>query len=278
MKKTIAFLKILAKKTKENELMLMSNALTYKLLIAIFPFIIFLMTLMGFLNIGLGKYLSDISNVLPEPAQEILDTFLTEVVETKRVSLLSTSFLISIYSASTGFNSIIQGLNKAYGEQDKRPFIKKRGTSVLLVFIFAVLVYFALFLFIFNDFIKNIIIKYTILEFIPYFLDSLFLYVFIGLILLIMVLVIYKIAICKKVTIASIFPGALFTVVFWLILSKGFNIYINNFSRYSKVYGSIGGIFVLVIWINMISLILLLGGQINAILENRIEYIHIEKE
>ena len=263
----IKFIKILVKKTLENELMLMSNALTYKLLIAIFPFIIFLMTLLGFSNLNIEQYIIGLSKTLPNPIEDILIVFVKEVIQTPNVSLLSTSFLVTIYSASTGFNSIIQGLKRAYEQDDNRSFIIKRGTSVMLVFIFAILVNCSLLLFIFSDYIKNMIIKYTALEFIPYFLDSLFLYVFIAMVLLVMVLVIYKISISKKVTLKSILPGAIITVFSWLILSKGFNIYINNFSRYSKIYGSIGSIFVLVIWINMISLILLLGGQVNAILE-----------
>lgn len=263
----IKFIRILIKRTLENELMLMANALTYKLLIAIFPFIIFLMTLVGFFNLNLQEYLLEIGKTLPKPIENILIVFIKEVIQTKSVSLLSTSFLVTIYSASTGFNSIIQGLNRAYEQEDTRNFILKRGTSVMLVFIFAILVNFSLLLFIFSDYIKNLIIKYTSLEFIPYFLDSLFLYIFIAIILLVMVLVIYKISISKKVTLKSILPGAITTVIAWLVLSKGFNIYINNFSRYSKIYGSIGSIFVLVIWINMISLILLLGGQVNAVLE-----------
>lgn len=137
----------------------------------------------------------------------------------------------------------------------------------MLVFIFAILVNCSLLFFIFSDYIGKLIIKYTPLEFIPYFLDSIFLYIFIALVLLVMVLVIYKISISRKVTLKSILPGAIISVFSWLILSKGFNIYINNFSKYSKIYGSIGSIFVLVIWLNMISLVLLLGGQINAILE-----------
>lgn len=263
----IKFIRILIKKTLENELMLMSNALTYKLLIAIFPFIIFLMTLLGFSNLNIEQYIIEVSKTLPNPIEDILIVFVKEVIQTPNVSLLSTSFLVTIYSASTGFNSIIQGLNRAYEQEDDRSFIIKRGTSVMLVFIFAILVNCSLLLFIFSDYIKNMIIKYTKLEFIPYFLDSLFLYIFIAMVLLVMVLVIYKISISKKVVLKSILPGAIITVFSWLILSKGFNIYINNFSRYSKIYGSIGGIFVLVIWINMISLILLLGGQVNAILE-----------
>ncbi|MBS5793758.1 MAG: YihY/virulence factor BrkB family protein [Lachnospirales bacterium] len=265
--KVVNFIRVLIKKTLENELMLMSNALTYKLLIAIFPFIIFLMTLLGFSNLNVEDYIIEASKTLPEPIENILIVFVKEVVHTKSVSLLSTSFLVTIYSASTGFNSIIQGLNRAYGQEDTRNFILKRGTSVMLVFIFAILVNCSLLFFIFSDYIGKLIIKYTPLEFIPYFLDSIFLYIFIGLVLLVMVLVIYKISISRKVTLKSILPGAIISVFSWLILSKGFNIYINNFSKYSKIYGSIGSIFVLVIWLNMISLVLLLGGQINAILE-----------
>lgn len=265
--KVVNFIRVLIKKTLENELMLMSNALTYKLLISIFPFIIFLMTLLGFSNLSLEGYIIEASKTLPEPIENILIVFVKEVVHTKSVSLLSTSFLVTIYSASTGFNSIIQGLNRAYGQEDTRNFILKRGTSVMLVFIFAILVNCSLLFFIFSDYIGKLIIKYTPLEFIPYFLDSIFLYIFIGLVLLVMVLVIYKISISRKVTLKSILPGAIISVFSWLILSKGFNMYINNFSKYSKIYGSIGSIFVLVIWLNMISLVLLLGGQINAILE-----------
>lgn len=262
----LTFCKTLIKKTVENELMLMSNALTYKLLLSLFPFIIFLMTLIGFSKIDLTGYILTINNSLPEPIAQLLSVFLKEVIQTKNVSLLSTSFLITIYSASTGFNSIIQGLNRAYEQEDKRNFFIKRGTSVMLVFIFALLVNLSLFIFIFSDYIGNLILKYTSLEFIPYFLNSLFLYVFVALVLLVMVLIIYKISICKKVSLKEVLPGALFSVTFWLILSKAFNIYVNNYSKYSKIYGSIGSIFVLVIWLNMISLVLLMGGQVNAIL------------
>ena len=191
----IKFIKILIKKTLENELMLMSNALTYKLLIAIFPFIIFLMTLLGFANLNIEPYIIEASKTLPKPIESILITFVKEVVQTKSASLLSTSFLVTIYSASTGFNSIIQGLNRAYEQEDTRNFIIKRGTSVMLVFIFAILVNCSLLIFIFSDYIEQLIIKYTPLEFIPYFLNSVFLYIFIGMVLLVMVLVIYKISI-----------------------------------------------------------------------------------
>ena len=267
MNKFFKFIKILVRKSSENEVILIANALTYKLLLSIFPFIIFIMTLIGFFNLNVDSYIIELSAKLPLPIKQILLVFLDEVIYTKNISMLSTSFLITIYSASTGFNSIIQCLNKIYDIELNKGFLIQRGTSIMLVFIFTLLINSFLFIFIFSDYIKTLIIKYTSLEFIPYFLDSTFLYVFIYLVLLIIILVVYKLAIFKKVSLKSILPGAIITAFGWIVLSKGFNIYINNFSKYSKIYGSIGGIFVLVIWINIISLLLLLGGQINAILE-----------
>ncbi len=110
----IKFIKVLIKKTSENELMLMSNALTYSLLLSIFPFIIFIMTLVGFFNFDIEIYVVEASKNLPKPIAQLLLLFLDEVINTKSVSLLSTSFLVTIYSSSNGFNSIIQGLNRVY--------------------------------------------------------------------------------------------------------------------------------------------------------------------
>lgn len=267
MKKFYKFLKILINKTKKNELILMSNALTYKLLVALFPFIIFIITLFGFFNIQVELPLQESIKILPEQVYKILNLFFQEVVFTKRISLLSSSFILATYSASTGFYSIIQVLNRAYEQKETRSVFKVRFVSVMLVFIFAILINLSLALFVFSDLIKNFILKYTIFKFLAQLLDSLFFYLFIGIVLFCMILVIYKIAINKKLSLPSILPGSLFTVIGWSVFSKLFNIYINNFSKYSVIYGSIGSILLFFLWLNIISCLFLIGGQINAILQ-----------
>ncbi len=274
MKKVIQFLKNFLKKVNANELFLISNALTYKLVLAVIPFVIFLLSLIAFFDIEMGSYIKDLNIILPTPLYQILNTVLTEVLETKRIELVSTSFIAAIYSISSGFNSVIIGLNKIYGKP-KKNFFKRRLISIIFVFIFAILTNFILLFFVFVDYIKYLFLEYTKFN-LYHFWDSLFLYILIIIALLIITLIIYKIAIFKKLKIKNIAPGALFTVTFWLILSKLFNIYINNYSKYSKVYGSIGSVFVLIIWLNMISLIFLLGAQLNAMLEKHF-YISIEK-
>ena len=76
----------------------------------------------------------------------------------------------------------------------------------------------------------------------------------------------YSLASCEKISILSTIPGAVSAAFFWIVSGYLFNLYILNFGKYSKIYGSIGGVFVLSIWINLMSFILLLGGEINAAL------------
>lgn len=269
MEKTLVFIITVIKRVKNNDLISMANALTYKLVISIFPFIIFLMTIIGFLNINPNNFLKGIEQEFPSDIMNIINAFMKEVIYTKRLSLLSSSLFISIVSASSGFNSMIRGLNKAYEIKETRNYIKVRLISILLVVVFAGLMIASLMLFIFSDAVKKLIVEYSILTDIPKFIDGFTMYFLNFFILCVIIVIIYKIAICRKISSNKLIPGAAFSAVSWLILSKGFNIYVNNFSRFSKVYGSIGSVFILLFWINMISFILLIGGQINAVLYDR---------
>jgi membrane protein len=86
-------------------------------------------------------------------------------------------------------------------------------------------------------------------------------------VLLITTMMIYKLSNCKRPRLLSVMPGAMVTVALWIISSKAFNLYINNFARYSKLYGSIAGVFILIMWLNIISTALLLGSEINSMLD-----------
>ena len=139
VRKFLNFVFGFVRKFEENELIYFANALTYRLLLAMFPFIIFLMTLFGFLDLEVGGYIKRIAVAMPSDVREILFVFLEEVVYSKNVSLLSISLLLSVFSASSGFNYLIKGINKAFDIEDERNFIKKIVISILLVFLFSFL-------------------------------------------------------------------------------------------------------------------------------------------
>lgn len=268
--KFIAFVVEIIKRVKENDLISMANALTYKLIISIFPFIIFLMTLIGFLDIDISGYVFDITRDIPVQVQDIFHTFIEEVFETKQIAILSVSLLIYIYTASSGFHSFIKGLNRAYGVKEKRGFFFTRLISFFLVVLFTFSIILSIYILILTDVINSIIISYSMLKEIPTILKSAWLNVIMVIIMYFTIVLVYRLGADIKVKLVQILPGAIFTASSWLILSKCFNIYVNNFDRFSVVYGSIGGLFVFMFWLNLLSYVVLIGCQINAVLGDKI--------
>lgn len=266
LKKAFNFIHMLIKRFFEDEVIAMSNELTYKLILAIFPFIIFAMSLIGFFNIDGNYLLSQIDGILPDQIHSMLVVFVNEVVNEKNPGILSVSLIVSIFSSSSGFNAIIKGINKAYGITDKRNILQKRLISMLLTVVFAVTLVSSALLFVFRDKIASLLMRYfpgnsavsTVFSYTGYTL-SLFALFF-------AIITIYKFSCGKKIKLTDFIPGALVTVVIWTMAGKVFNIYINNFSNYSKVYGSVASVFILMFWLNLISVALLLGSEVNALL------------
>jgi membrane protein len=252
-----------------NDLVDMANALSFKLILSIFPFIIFLMSLIAFLEVDVSGYLVAFTNNVPSEVGDIINTFIDEVVNTKRVTLLSSSLLVAMVSASSGFFTLMKGLNRAYDVTIKRNYLFRRFISLLLVIIFTALIITSLYICMFSDILNDkLFANHPELSEVMLSVRS---YAVAALLMFFMIILIYLLAVEKKIGIRRLIPGALFTMGLWLVVSKCFNIYVNNFSRYSAVYGSIGAIFVFALWINFLSYALLIGGQINAVIYDKME-------
>ncbi len=258
------FLKKLVDEFFRDNVLSLANELTYKLLLASFPFLIFLITLVGFMNLDADMFIQQVSLAFPENIAHFIETIVVEVVDARHGAVMSFSLLFAVYSSSSGFCAIMRGINLAYGFEDKRGFIRSRIIAVLASGIFALCFILSLLVLVFGD---------KLLTLIPFNLPSWTDYLFgIGRYLLAMVLLniivalIYKISVSERVSFMSVMPGALFTAVIWVVSTKLFNIYVNNFSRFSLTYGSIASVFIMIFWLNIISIILLLGGEINAVL------------
>jgi membrane protein len=257
-----------------NDLVDMANALSFKLILSIFPFIIFLMSLIAFLEVDVSGYLVAFTNNVPGEVGDIINTFIDEVVNTKRVTLLSSSLLVAMVSASSGFFTLMKGLNRAYDVTIKRNYLFRRFISLLLVIIFTALIITSLYICMFSDILNDkLFANHPELSEVMLSVRS---YAVAALLMFFMIILIYLLAVEKKIGIRRLIPGALFTMGLWLVVSKCFNIYVNNFSRYSAVYGSIGAIFVFALWINFLSYALLIGGQINAVIYDKMEVKHRE--
>lgn len=265
--KTAIFIREVYVRMRDNELVDMANALTFKLILSVFPFIICIISSVAFFNLDINRVISSFLSDVPDSVRDILMGFITEVTDTKRVSLLSTSLLVSLFSSSSGIYTFMKGINRAYNAQERRGYIAQRCISLLVVILFTALIVLSLYVYIFSDRINELVFGSE--PHLPVIVINLRSYIITYCLTFIMIVAIYMLSVVERPKIRQLVPGAVFTMAAWLGISKCFNIYINNFSRYSAVYGSIGAVFVFALWLNLLSYVLLIGGQINAICFDR---------
>jgi len=266
MDKIIVFIIKIYKEVKEDDIFSIANNLTYKILLSLFPFVLILMSMLSYFNIDPEYFISSLNGSLPDDIMDVAAAFIIDLTQIKRPSVLSVSIIFLLYSASGGFNTVMQGINKAYGQKDSRNFFHRRLVSVILLVFFIIAIVFSLVMLIFSDNIYHLIAGYF--HSIK-LLDSVFSfagYIITVSVLLICVMAINSLALAGKKHFRRLLPGSCFTVLCWVILSKGFNIYVSNFSRYSTLYGSVAGIMLLMIWLNLICTCLLIGSEINALI------------
>jgi membrane protein len=172
--------------------------------------------------------------------------------------------LATVWAASNGVNAIIKGLNKAYDEEETRPFWKVRGFSVIATLILAVVILVSMLMLVFGRIIGEYLFKW--LDYpnaFPWIWSVIKLAI--PLVALFGVfLLLYRVLPNRRLSWKDAVPGSLFTTLGWIVSSLLFSVYVNQFGNYAKTYGSLGGIIVLLIWLYWSSIIVLLGGEINA--------------
>ncbi len=257
--------RFLMKVNKENELTSLSYELTLKIIVAVFPFLMFLVAVLSKLNFDTGLLYELLQPHVPDSVLTMLDKFIVSIKpEDTTAGLISTTLLFAIFSASSGFFAVNRGINKTYHIDDKRNYVHRRLVSIMQVLIFTVTIIITLITLIFSDVILDFLEKFDILPFNTDFLYTSTMNLIIFGIMAFLIMLIYAIAIAEPIHFISTLPGTLFTLVFWTISSKGYNIYINNFSKYSSIYGALGTGLIFIFWINIIAFVLLIGCQINA--------------
>jgi membrane protein len=265
----IAFIKLLLKKLDDDDIFALSSQLAYGLLLSLFPFLIFLFTIFGYLPLDSSEVLVSLKAILPSNVYELIYTTVIELFDSKKGNLLSFSLIITIWSSSTGLSAVIRGLNRAYNQKETRSFIVLKLSGIIGTLGLTFMIIIAFFLLI----VGNIIgLKLTLwLGFnINFNLFWNLMRYFLALILMIFIFaVIYKVTPTVNLTFENVFPGAIFATIGWLLSSLGFAYYVDNFGNYSMVYGSIATIIVLMIWLYISSLVILIGGEINSIINKK---------
>jgi len=252
-------------KSEKDDVFALSSQLAYYLVLSFFPFMLFLMTLVGFSDLSSTEILEGLSVVLPKTILELTQSTVKEVSDNQYTGLLGLSVLLMIWTASSAFKAIIKSVNKAYNFKENRSFIKISIISMLGILALALTVMLALAMLVFGNVIGEYIKNSNQLYKMILIIWNIFRYAFIFIIMIFIFASIYKLAPAKELKWKEVIPGSIFSTIGWILVSFGFSFYIDNFNNYSRFYGSLGAVFILMTWLFLISIIIILGVEINFV-------------
>lgn len=263
----LEFLKRVFAEAKRDDVFNGAAALGFYLTLAIFPAMIFLMAVIPYLPIPhVDEAIMDLlRQALPDRASELFAGVVKEVATERRGGVLSLGLAAALWSASTGMYAVMQQLNIAFNVAERRRFLKARATALLLTLLFGVLVIGAFSLVVLGGVIQDWIgdrfgFSQVLLGFF-----AVFRWVVIVVALMVAISLVYHLAPNRKDSYHFFTPGAVTATVLLILASIGFSLYTSNFGNYSAIYGSIGAVVVLMLWLYIAGLVILVGAEINVV-------------
>lgn len=258
---------------KRDDVVGRAAQLSFFFVLALFPFLLFLTSLLGYfagagteLRADLLRYLSA---VVPAKAYTLIYDTLDEITEERGGGKISLGLLAALWAATAGMSAIISALNAAYGVTEARVWWRKRLVSLALTVSLAVFINAALLLLLYGGqtgqfvagrlgFGEAFTSAWQVLQW-PFVL---------AFVLLAFTSIYYFAPNVRDALWRWLTPGSLLAVALWLLISFAFRTYLYFFDTYGRAYGSLGAVIVLLLWLYLTGAVLLLGGEVNALLEN----------
>ena len=253
----------------DDEMSTYASALAYQMLFSLFPFILFLIALIGFLHLpDFFSWLRLQSElVLPPQALEQVNPVIDQLQQSKG-GLLSVGIVIALYTASAGVRLMMSAMNAAYDVVEGRPLWKRFPLSIIYTVGIAGMLLVAAALMVLGPQVMGWIAAQVGLEEVIVTLWTIARWPVIVILMMVAVALIYYAMPDVKQEFRFITPGSVLAVVVWIIASLGFAFYVKTFANYNAMYGSIGAIIVLLLYFYISAAVLLLGAEMNAVIEH----------
>ena len=266
----------------DNDLLNRAYELAYNFLLAVFPMLLVLLALLGIFasqSHSLRNYLFYYFQIaLPPLAYQLVTRTLTEIVKASGGGKLTFGLLFALYSGSAGMTQLMTTLNAAYAVRERRSWIKIHLISLGLTLAISILIIMALLLVVAGGFVLNYVAQHVGINAVAYAGFKVVQWLFALAFVIFAFAVIYYFA--PNVYEQHwywITPGSLVGVIVWVAASAGLRLYLHFGNSYSKTYGSLGAVMILMLWFYVTGLAFLIGGQINATIEHAAaEHGHIE--
>jgi membrane protein len=266
-------LKKVIRATNEQDLFGRASELAYNFILAIFPLLLFMLSLLGLFasrgRVLRTNLLTHFSQVLPPQAFQVINHTLHEVMKNASNGKLTFGILLTLWFASGGMTSMISGLNGAYEIRETRSWFKVHAIAFVLTLAISLLVIFALVTVLAGGYLTTVIGTYYGLGQFAIVGWKMAQWVVAAVFITFSFSMIYYFGPdVEEQHWYWITPGSIFGVLLWIAASSGFRAYLHFFNNYSRTYGSLGAVMILLIWLYVTGLSFLVGGEINAQIEH----------
>lgn len=265
----VALIKRTVKEFGEDDMSIFASALAFQGLLSLFPFVLFLVALLGFLHLqDFFDWLREqAALVLPPVAMERIDPVIAQLQQ-QQGGLLSFGILLAVVSASKGVRTLMRALNAAYDVKEERPGWKLYLLSLLYTLGLALMLLAAAGLMVTGPQAMGWLAGHFGLQELVVTLWAWARWPVTVVLLMLAVAVIYYVAPDVEQDFRFITPGSVLAVLIWILASLAFGFYVQNFNNYNATYGSIGAVIVLLLYFFISASVLLFGAELNAVIEH----------
>jgi len=243
-----------------------ASAISFSFFLALFPFSIFLLTVFAYIPIDnfQEELMLLISKVVPPNSFQAIEATIDDILSIRRGDLLSLGFLLALFFANNGVNAILTGFYQSYHKVELRNLFGQYGVSLGLTIALSTLFITSVALIIFSEVgISRLEDLRIVSNFSSNLLFAVRFIIIVLLVFLSLSLLFYYGPASQK-TYRFISPGGILATVLLFVTSYAFSYYVSNFASYNKLYGSIGTLLVILLWIWVNSLAILIGFELNA--------------
>jgi membrane protein len=278
----VRVISILYQKIFQFDIDVRAAAVAYNFTLAVFPAIIFLFSLLPYLPVEHldFKIVSFIKATVPKSFQGDLTELITEIVNKKRGGVLSFGFLFALYASTSGILALMRSFNLTYKTSENRGFIKERMVAIGLNFLLTFVLIISFLFFILGNIVVKYLAKEGILEYnFTFYLTKVLTYFVIFSVFFFTISLIYYYAPAIHKRWKFFNAGCISASIMMILISNVFSYYLVNFASYHKIYGSIGSLIALMVWLYFVGLILIVGFEINASIDQvKIEELEEEQQ
>jgi len=244
-----------------------ASSIAFNLLMALLPASIFVFTLIPFIPIPnfQEELIRLFESILPVNVFTIMETSIIDIVTNKSEGLLVIMFFATIIFSTNGIHAVIHAFVVSAHTFRTRTWINQRKISIVLLLIIVLMISLAGFLVIFGKVATNALAEMGVLEkhLVIYVLTFLK-WIVVILLMFLAISFLYYLAPAKRTEFRFISPGSIFATLLFILTSLGFSAYVNSFGQFNKIYGWIGTLMVILIWLYLNSIALLIGFELNV--------------